>query len=172
MKYYPPNNGDYESGLTSGLLYSIVEGQIKRHITKGDIYHWSQLGIEKLWMKPDIRRELETFVTSFLFTGLTYPFADISQIAGADYGTASGRIHEITELLKQNSDNLQESQQQIIEFMNSVLRRSNQLVAETHRLYGDKTKKPILIRNTTDAFGHLTVVGSEAYLSFQCLTLP
>ena len=155
MKYIPPRTGHYESGLTAKLLYAIVDGLIKEHVTSSDIERLRQttsLGLSKLWDKPEIRRRLEEFVQSYLFTDPVHGFQEV--VNERDASTRNHNLQAYIAALEQHYGSRETAYKEASRLFVELEKRGNKFMSELYNV--PKLKRPDIIKtNTNDSFGHI-----------------
>ncbi|MAG91489.1 hypothetical protein CMO83_02335 [Candidatus Woesearchaeota archaeon] len=82
MRYEIPTHGPYEANLTPISYYDLVGKSIDRHLTPEFSMQLLQdkMGLNKLWMKEEVRAELEEFISSFLLSDLSSDMPDLETV--------------------------------------------------------------------------------------------
>ena len=155
MKYIPPRTGHYESGLTAKLLYAIVDGLIKEHVTSSDIERLRQtpsLGLIKLWDKPEIRGRLEEFVQSYLFTDPVHGFQEV--VNERDASTRNHNLQAYFAAPEKHYGSRETAYKESSRLFGELEKRGTKFMTELNNV--TQLKRPNIIKtNTNDSFGHI-----------------
>ncbi|MEK6948860.1 MAG: hypothetical protein AABX34_01470 [Nanoarchaeota archaeon] len=178
MKYIPPKQGTYESGLTAKLMYNLVDGLIKKHITPEAVKrideHYGSPSPAKLWEKPEIRSELEEFVISYLLDNLQPPlpgFEDVFKREGGRVKIEAGNLENYVGRLEQEYSSRDEAHRIIFELFGKVKKRGERLYGEIDKIYNVKGKQ-LIQHNARDAFGHIAAIYSFIELDIREIGIP
>ena len=158
MKYRPPPQGQYESGLTAGLMCSIADSLIKAHITPEDAKRtdekYGKPSPENLWEKPEIRSELEEFVNSYLFDGLQTPISGFGEVFKGNLQAKKEHLEDYTSALEQHYCSRSEASSKISELFKELKKRGNRLYREIHEINNLEGERPSM-NNASEAFGQI-----------------
>ena len=161
MKYYAPHKGEYDSGLTAKLMYNIVDGLIKRHVTVEDrdrLIKTPRLGLEKLWDKPTIRSELEEFLTSYLTTGLDPSLGGFEGIFSRDKEIRANSLQHYRSKLEQEYGSTEEATTKLRELVGELENRLKKLKKTIlYDLSLFRAKNKLIQRNVADSFSQLAI---------------
>ncbi len=180
MKYQPPTEGPYESGLTARLMYDEVDTLINRHISADDIakarsaisenpYDFNSIN---LWRKPRIKRELEEFVRSYFFSEFYEQLPDFEEVFIED----NIRQEEVTEnelliieekqkkrletyvtVLEQEYGSRDEAYKVISEAFGKILKHKDKIFEIQSQV--DNIDGDLLIKgNAIEAFAHIPTI--------------
>ena len=156
MKYHAPNERAYETGLSAKLMYSIADRLIKQNATNSDIQRLQDSG--KIWMKPEIRGELDDFVDSYFFTDLKEPFLGIKQIIlETDPQARRSKLVEYAAQLGQQYGSPEQGRAQTARVLNKLKERYDRACAETQKLKKLRGVKQLIKDNASDGFSHVFV---------------
>lgn len=158
MKYIPPAEGPYESGLNAEAIYEATRTAFRRHATK-DFYNTiksSGLPPFKLWNAEPIKKELVELVADYLFGGLNGALENLRQnikVVDENYQISSSYFNELV----RKYDNLSSRREKVSADFTRVTQRYGLLVKEINKIEG--FNKPKLIRSAAqDSFNHLSAI--------------
>lgn len=168
MKYHVPKQGQYESGLTAKLMYSIAGGLIKKHATSNDIQRLREtpeMGSGKLWMKPEIRSELDDFVDSYFFTDLREPLPGFRHVVmEGNAQVRRSKLEGYVAQLGQQYGSPEQGRAQTARLLNELEKRYDRACAETQKLKKLSGSNQLIKDNASDGFGHVFAKYGMIYL--------
>lgn len=176
MKYQPPAQGAYESGLTAEALYKTIGGLLKAHFTPDEIEaSRAKPAIERanLWRKAEIRSELEEFVKTYFFGNLELPLPGFEEMLPASLGEiimpTETAVESGPRILKNSKEKLDGYIDQLGLYYSSrdaaceaISKELGKIVGYKDRLY-EETKRvkslerdELIKENTNEAFGQMS----------------
>lgn len=161
MKYQPPTQKPYESGLTAELMYDAVDKLINKYLSSDDIAKArnaisnsaNDYDSVNIWRKPRIRNELEEFVRSYFFGDFDEQLPGFGKVF-MGYNTRHELKTYIDALAQEyNSRNeaykvISEARGRIVKYFERIL----DVFPNVNSIEGDLLVKA----NTREAFGHLS----------------
>ena len=170
MKYVPPQNGPYESGLTARLMYDAVDNLVRKHATAQDFEktRTSGLGLKELWGRQPILGELEGLVNSYLFDNIGGDIGNFGRIEGKTAEERYKNLHKYVEELKIKYHASHESKRKFQADFAEFNRRGQRLQKELRKikdLKGDQLIKKIAY----DSFSNISMVYTETQIYAQDL---
>ena len=163
MKYVPTTNQPYEAPLTAKLMYSLVDGLIKKHTTGDDIKNLQGVS-NKLWTKPAIRSELEEFIASYFFTDLKEPLPDFKDIISSHTETRKRNLENYVGRLEQEYGSKSKAKEEIARLLAELKKRGDHLYSEIKKIREVKGKD-LIKANAKDSFPHVASIYSMMQLA-------
>lgn len=156
MKYQPPAERPYESGLTSRLMYDIME-ELLTPITAAEIRSvyskYSGRASEKRWEVPKVRSQLEEFVQSYFLSDLDEPLPGFDDIIIENGSKKEEKLREYFNLLKDHYGSADTAEQAFKDLLHRMASRVNVYVTQTKKTRGIDGNE-ILKANIVDGFAH------------------
>jgi len=178
MKYHAPTQGPYEEGLTTQMMYDVVETLINRHFSPPDIDNAKKIlskdrldyNSSNLWKKPEIRSELEEFVESYFFSELDRQLPGFREVFIRNYEKQENetlndfskrmiakqkeRLGSYIDLLEQEYGSREEAYKIISDEFNKLIMHKDKMVKEGNRF--KEIDRDILIGdNANEAYKHI-----------------